>query len=166
MSRAPRVAICGDGIAGPLDSAACHIGRRLAEAGCIVLTGGFGGVMAAASEGAYAAGGIVIGILPTYEAEGANQHVTIPICTGMGHARNAILVASADVVVAIGGMYGTLSEIALGRKLGKHVILHQTWDIPVLIGNQDPMIQTALTPDDVVAKTCALLALTEGGQTL
>lgn len=126
----PRVAVCGDGSPSALDADARAIGQMLAQAGCVLLTGGLGGVMAAASQGAQEAGGLVIGILPTYDPRDANPYVTLPICTGLGHARNVVLVASAEVVIAIGGAWGTLSEIALARKVGRPVICYRTWELP------------------------------------
>ncbi len=106
-----------------------RVGRVLAEAGCIVVCGGLGGVMEAAARGARDAGGDVIGILPGASTQDANPFVTHPVATGMGHARNVILVHTADFLVAVGGEEGTLSEIALGLKAGKPVFGIGTWDI-------------------------------------
>lgn len=102
------------------------LGEAVIDGGFRLVTGGLGGMMRAASRGARGATGHqpgdVIGILPTYAAEDANEFVEIAICTGMNHARNIVVVASADVVFAIGGKSGTLSEIALAWKLGKPII--------------------------------------------
>jgi len=105
-------------------------GRRIAEAGWSLYTGGLGGVMEAASRGARAAGGRVVGVLPGSVAGEANPYVEIPIATGMGHARNVILVQSVDGVVAIGGGPGTLSEIAIALKVGRPVVGLGSWEIP------------------------------------
>lgn len=127
-----RIAIIGAGIADEeLQALAYKVGFSLGEEGAIILTGGLGGVMEAASKGAKEAGAITVGILPGQKAEEANPFVLIPIVTDMGHARNVILVRSAEIVVAIGGGYGTLSEIALALKMWKPVIGLKTWkDIP------------------------------------
>ena len=121
------VAVIGDGSAAPpLRALAREIGRLLVERGFRVVTGGLGGVMEAASEGARSAvayrEGDVIGILPGAEAEQANPFVDVVIPSGLGIARNALVVSTADAVVAVGGGSGTLSEIAMAWQLGKPVI--------------------------------------------
>lgn len=102
------------------------LGRALVDGGFRVLSGGLGGVMEAVGRGAHQSDryqpGDVIGVLPTYDAETANPYVDIPICTGLQHARNLIVVASGEVVFAVGGRSGTLSEIALAWTLGKPVV--------------------------------------------
>ncbi|MGA9098407.1 MAG: TIGR00725 family protein [Methanotrichaceae archaeon] len=105
------------------------LGRLLAENGHTPICGGLTGVMEAVCCGAKAAGGIAVGILPG-EKEDANSCVGIAISTGMGHARNVIIVKSADAIIALPGEYGTLSEIALALKMGKRVISLGSWDIP------------------------------------
>lgn len=104
-------------------------GRLLAQAGAVVLTGGLGGVMEAASQGAREAGGITVGLLPQENRSRANEHVSIPIATGLGIGRNVIIARAADGLIAIGGQYGTLSEIAFSLQLGKPVVGIGTWDI-------------------------------------
>ncbi len=111
-------------------------GRLLAKNGFILITGGLGGVMEAASRGCYTEGGITVGILPTLKKEDANPYIKIPIPTGMGEMRNALIVRASDVLIAIGGEYGTLSEIALALKTGKKVIGLKTWKIPGIIESQ------------------------------
>ncbi|GAQ94572.1 hypothetical protein TAGGR_1756 [Thermodesulfovibrio aggregans] len=106
-----------------------EVGRLLAKEGVTVITGGLGGVMEAVSRGAFLEGGITVGILPTLKKEDANPYVKIPIPTGIGEMRNALIVRASDVLIAIGGEYGTLSEIALALKTGKNVIGIKTWDI-------------------------------------
>jgi uncharacterized protein (TIGR00725 family) len=105
------------------------IGRALATAGAIVVTGGLGGVMAAACRGAAGAGGRTLGILPGSDRRAANDWVGIAVPTGLGELRNGLLVRTADVVVAVGGAYGTLSEVALALKTGVPVIGLHTWAI-------------------------------------
>jgi uncharacterized protein (TIGR00725 family) len=109
------------------------VGRLIAEKGAILVCGGLGGVMEAAARGAKEAGGITVGILPGETTKGANQYIDIPVATGFGEGRNVIIVRSADAVIAIGGEYGTLSEIAFGLKSGKPVIGIETWDIKGIV---------------------------------
>ncbi|MEN2995101.1 MAG: TIGR00725 family protein [Thermodesulfovibrio sp.] len=110
-----------------------EVGRLLAKEKVIVVTGGLGGVMEAACKGAYYEGGITLGILPTDKKEDANPYVKIPIPTGMGEMRNSLIVRASDALIAIGGGYGTLSEIALALKTGKKVVGLKTWNIPGII---------------------------------
>jgi len=105
------------------------VGRGLAEAGATLICGGMGGVMAAACRGARSAGGLTIGVLPGHNARDANPHVDVPIVTGMGEARNVIIVRTAMAVIAVGGEFGTLSEIAFALKLGRPVIGLGTWEL-------------------------------------
>lgn len=132
--RPPYVAVIGDGDPqGPdahrLLEWAEEIGHELARAGATVVTGGLGGVMRAASRGAHAAGGVTIGILPGADQSEANEFVSIPIATGLGVARNLVVVTSADVVVAVGGRHGTLSEIGLALRMGRHVVALSSWRV-------------------------------------
>jgi hypothetical protein len=114
-----RVAVVGGAMAGGSDvEAARAVGKALAEAGAVLVCGGHGGVMEGAARGAREAGGLTVGILPGPDAEAANPWIVLPIPTGMGEARNALVVRAAEAVVAIGGEWGTLSEIALARKMG------------------------------------------------
>ncbi len=118
----------GDATAGER-AVAEEVGRLLAEAGAVVVTGGHGGVMEAASKGAREAGGTTLGILPGADRREANQWVSVAVPTGMGEARNALVVRAADALVAVGGAWGTLSEIALARKTGKHVAGIGSWEL-------------------------------------
>jgi len=106
-----------------------EVGRRLAEAGCVVLTGGLGGVMEAASRGAKEAGGLVVGVLPGDDPAQANTWVDVPVATGMGDARNAIIANTAEAFVAVAGSHGTLSEIAFALKRGKRVVSLGSWAV-------------------------------------
>jgi uncharacterized protein (TIGR00725 family) len=118
------------------------VGRRLAEAEAIVLCGGLGGVMEAASEGASEAGGTVVGILPGSDRSAGSRHLTLAIATGLGEARNAVLTSAADSVIALGGGWGTLSEIGLARKKGRPVVGLDTWELKGL--------QVADSPEEAV----------------
>src|ERR1041385_3611614 len=124
------VAVCGASQATPSQvDAAREVGKLLAKNGAILINGGYGGVMAAASEGAAGEGGTVVGILPDTDRDGANSYLTLSIPTGLGHARNAVIVTAADSVIAIGGGWGTRSETALARSLGRSVFALDTWDV-------------------------------------
>jgi uncharacterized protein (TIGR00725 family) len=129
--RRRQVAVSGGGADPPADAldAAEEVGRRLAEAGVTLVCGGLGGVMEAASRGASSAGGVVVGIVPSADPADANPYCTHVVATGVGHARNLAVVASGDAVVAIGGEWGTLSEIAFARRLGRPVVALQTWTV-------------------------------------
>lgn len=118
----------------------------LAEAGAVVLCGGLGGVMEAAAEAATAAGGMAVGILPGPDRAAANPHLSIAIATGLGEARNAVLTTAADAVIAIGGGWGTLSEIGLARRQGRPVVALAGWKlegVPVAISAEEA-VRTAL----------------------
>jgi uncharacterized protein (TIGR00725 family) len=135
------------------------IGRLVARAGAVLYCGGLGGAMAAACRGAQRAGGITVGILPGYDASDANPWVTHPVCTGMGQARNVILVASVDVVIACGGGWGTLSEIAHAARLDKPVVVLGRWSpIGDLAGpgSSPRVIHVATTPEECVTKAVEL----------
>lgn len=128
-----------------------RVGRAVAEAGAVLLCGGRLGVMEAASRGASRAGGLVVGLLPGFARGDANRWVTVPIVTGMDQARNVILVRSCDAIIAVGGLYGTLSEIALALKLGTPVVGLGTWKLAQPDGRRVP-ISRARTPEDAVAR--------------
>jgi len=132
-----------------------EVGRLVARKGAILVTGGLGGVMEAASKGAKEAGGITVGILPGFSKNEANQYVQIPIPTGLSHARNILVVRSADAVIAVAGEYGTLSEIAIALKLGKPVVGIKTWD------NIKGLIK-AESAEDAVNKVWELLGRISG----
>src|SRR5712691_8886774 len=124
------VAVCGASDATPSQiDAAREVGKLLAQNGAVVINGGYGGVMGAASEGAAGEGGTVVGILPDDDRSGASPHLTVAIATGLGQARNSVIVTAADSVIAIGQGWGTLSEIALARKLGRSVFALDTWKV-------------------------------------
>jgi hypothetical protein len=106
-----------------------EVGRLLAEAGVTVVCGGRGGVMEAACRGAAEVGGEAIGIVPGHEVDEANPFCTHVVATGIGHARNLAVVSSGEVVIAIGGEWGTLSEIGLARAIGRTVVALRSWDL-------------------------------------
>lgn len=110
-----------------------EVGRLIAEHGAVLVCGGLDGVMEAASRGAKVRGGLTIGILPQNDAREANEHIDIPIVTGLGIGRNVIIARTADALIAVGGEYGTLSEIAFALQMGKPVIGIRTWDIQGVI---------------------------------
>lgn len=119
----PRVAVIGNGACDhDTAEAAFELGRRLAEAGCLLVCGGLGGVMEAACKGAKAAGGTTMGILPGDDIKAANRYVDIPVATSLSHMRNYLVVTNACVVVAVEGSAGTISELALAVKSGRKVI--------------------------------------------
>ncbi len=131
------VAVVGPGSSGtdatelaPLLDDARAIGRGLAAAGAVVVCGGLGGVMEAVAEGVSEREGQCVGLLPGRERTEANRWLTIALPTGVGEARNWLVVCASDVVIALGGGYGTLSEIALALRAGKHVVGLRTWDVP------------------------------------
>lgn len=147
--RRPYVAVIGASNATEWElDAAEALGRLLADAGCVLVCGGLGGVMNAAARGAEARGGISIGILPGDERDSASRHLTVAIATGFGEARNAIVARSADVVMAVGGEFGTLSEIALALKMRTPVIGIGTWELGRDDLDADPIVRA---PDAATA---------------
>ena len=124
------VAVVGPGEATPEEEDTAEaVGRLLAEHGAILVCGGLGGVMAAACRGALKADGLTVGLLPGQDRSAANQWLSVAIPTGLGELRNGLVVRAADALIAVGGGYGTLSEVALALKAGKPVIGLGGWDI-------------------------------------
>jgi len=124
------VAVVGSGTAtGDLYEKARTVGRLIAERGGILVCGGLSGVMEAAARGATEAGGATVGILPDEDRRRQNIYLTYSLATGTGQARNLAVVCSGDVVIAVGGEYGTLSEIGLARKVGRPVVVLEGWDL-------------------------------------
>jgi len=113
------------------------VGRLIAHSGAALATGGLGGVMEAASRGASAEGGVVIGVLPGEDKSSANEYVNVPVATGFGIGRNIVLVRTADALIAIGGQYGTLSEIAYALQMGKPIVGIGSWDIEGVVSVSD-----------------------------
>jgi|UniRef100_A0A7C3WS13 uncharacterized protein (TIGR00725 family) len=128
------IAVIGGGEADPAILAlARQVGQEIARRDGVLVCGGLGGVMAAAAQGVQETGGTSIGILPDADRSRANPYLTYALATNMGHARNMIIVHSADALIAVDGSYGTISEAAIALKLGKPVVaLGVDWDLPGL----------------------------------
>jgi uncharacterized protein (TIGR00725 family) len=142
----PIVAVVGGSTCTRAEAAlASAVGRELAKRGAVLVCGGLGGVMVAAAAGAREAGGLTVGILPGNDPTAANRFIDVPLATGMGEMRNALIVRAARGLIAIGGGWGTLSEIALARRIGTPVVgLHDAFAIGV-------DIPRAATPEEAVA---------------
>jgi uncharacterized protein (TIGR00725 family) len=148
---APYVAVVGPGDAEQWAlQAARELGDALARGRAIVVCGGLGGVMEAACRGAAEAGGTTLGLLPGADRSAANPWVSVAVPTGLGELRNGLVVRCADVVVAVGGGFGTLSEIALALKLGRPVIGIRTWDIAAPVERIDDVSAAARRALEVV----------------
>lgn len=133
------IGVIGSGRSHPTwDKWAAVVGQEIAKAGCTLVCGGLSGVMAAAAKAAKEAGGATIGILPGTDPKEANPGITIPIPTGLGEGRNLLVVQSSDVLIAIGGGAGTLSEIGFALKLHKPLVLLGSWKIELPEG-ADPL---------------------------
>ncbi len=132
------------------------VGREIARRGAVLVCGGRGGAMEAACRGAKAEGGTTVGILPGADRGEANRYVDIAITTGLGEARNAIVVRTADAVVAVSGGYGTLSEIGLALKMGRPVVGLDTWELRQDGQPVDAVVQ-ATTPAQAVERALALV---------
>jgi len=153
--RARQISVIGSGDAEQDSKAALlakEVGRRLAEAGVVLVCGGLGGVMEAASRGAAEVGGTVIGIVPWDSPGEANPHCTHVVSTGIGYARNLAVVASGEAVIAVGGEWGTLSEIGHARELDRTVVALRSWTLRGE-GSMEaaPGIVPAATPEKAVA---------------
>jgi uncharacterized protein (TIGR00725 family) len=133
-ARPPHVAVVGDGDPRGPDAHRLlewgeEVGQLLARGGATVITGGLGGIMRAAARGAVGAGGRTIGLLPGSNAGEANEYIEVAIPTGLGVVRNLVVVTAADAVVAVGGRHGTLSEIGLALRMGRHVVALASWRV-------------------------------------
>jgi uncharacterized protein (TIGR00725 family) len=156
--RRPYVAVIGASNATAWELATAEeLGRRLAQEGCVLVCGGLGGVMDAAARGCEAGGGISIGILPGVDRDPASPHLTVALATGFGEARNAIVARSADAVIAVGGEFGTLSELALALKMRTPVIGLGTWALGRDDLDRDPIVR-AETADEAIEHLHRLLA--------
>jgi uncharacterized protein (TIGR00725 family) len=168
VPRIPRVAVIGDGDPRGPDARrtlewAEEVGQLLARGGAVVVTGGLGGVMRAASRGAVGAGGQTIGILPGADPSEANEFVTIPIATGLGVVRNLVVVTAADAVLAVGGRHGTLSEIGLALRMGRHVVTLGSWRVEADQRIGGPVVHRARDPREAASLA---LRLAEAGPDL
>ena len=144
-----QVAVVGSG--SEHERRAEEVGRLLAERGCTVVTGGLGEVMAAACRGAKSAGGTTIGILPGERRHEGNEWLDYEVVTGIGHARNVAVAASGDAVIAIGGSWGTLAEVAFAMRLGRPVVI------------LEPGLQVEGVPRAATAEEAVELALSSVG---
>jgi uncharacterized protein (TIGR00725 family) len=161
VERRKQVSVLGTGVCEEGSEAwelAEEVGSRLAEAGVAVVCGGLTGVMEAAARGAAEAGGTVIGIVPGNSVDEANPHCTHVIATGIGHARNLAVVASGAAAIAVGGEWGTLSEIGHARKLGRPVVALHSWTLE----GEGPMegapgVVHASTPEQAIAAALDLI---------
>jgi len=152
VSRTPQIAVIGpSGASGAELAAAREVGAGLARAGALVLCGGMGGVMAAAVDGARTAGGLAVGILPGEDRTGAAPGLGVAVLTGVGEARNVILVRSADAVIAVGCSWGTLSEIAIAMGRGTPVVMIGGWTLRDQEGRPVPGPLPAADPAEAVA---------------
>lgn len=161
--RPPYVAVIGDGEPRGPDAHrilewAEEVGLELARAGATVVTGGLGGVMEAASRGARSASGRTIGLLPGADAAEANAYVSIPIATGLGVVRNLVVVTSSDVAIAVGGRHGTLSEIGLALRMGRHVVALSSWRVESEHRLGGPRVHRARDPREAVGLALRLAA--------
>ena len=127
-------------------------GKLIARAGAVLASGGLGGIMQAASKGAKEAGGLTLGILPGDDKSAANPYVDLPVATGFGIGRNIVLVRTADALLAIGGKYGTLSEIAYALQMGKPVVGIGTWEIEGVKSAPDAQEAVALLFKELEAR--------------
>ena len=154
--RRPQIAVAGGGACTRRTAALARaLGRELAAAGAIIVCGGLGGVMSAVARGAAERNGTTIGLLPSYDRTQANPWLDITIPTGLGHARNVLVAATGDVLIALPGEQGTLSEITLARVLGRPVIVLGAW-------NDVRGVLRAATPRAAAARAVALASAGPG----
>jgi uncharacterized protein (TIGR00725 family) len=151
------IAVIGGGDVSPqVGALAEEVGREIARQGAVLVCGGLGGVMEAACRGADGEGGLTVGILPGENRLTANPYVKIPIATGIGYARNAAVVKSAQAVIAIDGSYGTLTEIAYALQGGIPVIGLDTWSVSIN-GKEDTGIIRVSSAKEAVEKALELI---------
>ena len=147
-TRSIHVSVVGAGEADAgLTALACDLGAKIAVAGCVLVCGGLGGVMAAACRGAMEKGGRTVGIVPGSNPDSANPWAEVVVATGLGHARNVLVVQSADVVIALPGSWGTMSEVALALKSGRPVVGLRAWedmDGVVAAGTTEEAVNSAM----------------------
>jgi uncharacterized protein (TIGR00725 family) len=156
MKKDTYIAVVGPSAATPAEhNLGEEVGRLIAEAGGVLVCGGLGGLMEAAASGCARAGGRSVGVLPSEDRAGANPYLTTVVATGMGEARNAVVVRTADAVIAVRGGFGTLSEIALALKMGKPVVGLGTWEL-AKDGTPVDAIVRVDSPADAVATALRL----------
>lgn len=151
MKRRPMIGVIGGRkCTAEMARLAEEVGRGIAERGAVLVSGGLGGVMEAACRGAKAAGGVTLGILPDDTTDQANAYVDYPVATGMGYARNVIIVKTADVLIAVGGNYGTLSEVAYALVFQKRMVSLGSWE-------PGPEVLKAGSAEEAVQMACEAL---------
>jgi len=155
-SRAHVAVVGGGQVDADVCAVAEAVGRALGRKGAVVVCGGLGGVMEAACRGAKAEGGTTVGILPGDDRSHANRWVDVVVPTGMGEARNALVVRSADALIAVDGEFGTLSEIALALRMGKPVVGLDTWELSRPGLTADPVVRAG-SAEDAVELALALI---------
>jgi uncharacterized protein (TIGR00725 family) len=158
--RRPYIAVIGAGVCAdddPTATLAEGVGRVVAAAGGVLVCGGLGGVMAAACRGAKSAGGTTVGLLPGTDRREANEWVDVAVPTGLGEARNVLVVRAADAVVAVGGEFGTLSELAFALKTGVPVVGLGTWQL-ARRGQPVVAFAEAASADEAVRLALAMIA--------
>lgn len=153
------IAVVGSGEPDPKnEKIAYELGGLIAKQGATLICGGLGGVMNAAARGTHDAGGTSIGILPSLDRQSSSKYLTFSLPTGLGEARNTIIAKSADVVIAVGGEFGTLSEVAFALKAGRPVIGINTWHL-FKEGKENTSIARAKDAEEAI--TMAIKAVTE-----
>ncbi len=156
MPQTRYVSVVGASNASPeLAAMAEELGELLAERGLVTVCGGRGGVMAAVARGVRRRGGVTIGVLPEADRGSAAPELAYSVCTGIGHARNLSVAASGDVVIAVGGAWGTLSEIALARSIGRPVVLLASWGLIPPGGKAPDGVRVARSPREAVEMAMA-----------
>jgi len=140
-----------------------QVGKEIAKAGAVLVCGGLKGVMEKAAKGAKSAAGVTIGVLPGSRREEANPYIDIPVITGMGYARNKIVVKTAQAIIAVGGSYGTLTEIGFALSYGIPVIGLKTWEL-IKQGRKDTAIMEAKSPKDAVRLALSLIKKQKNGK--
>ena len=139
-ARPPQISVAGGGTCSARTARLAEaVGREIAAAGAVLVCGGLGGVMEAAARGAARRGGLVVGLLPGYRHDDGNAHLTVRLPTGLGHARNMLVAAAGDAVIALPGLHGTLAEVALARVLERPVVVLGAWrGVPGVVGARTP----------------------------
>jgi len=139
--RPPQISVVGGGTCSARTARLAEaVGKEIAAAGAILVCGGLGGVMEAAARGAARQGGMVVGLLPGYRHADGNAHLTVRLPTGLGHARNMLVAAAGDAVIALLGLHGTLAEVALARVLGRPVVVLGAWGgVPGVVRARTPV---------------------------
>jgi uncharacterized protein (TIGR00725 family) len=154
----PYIAVIGSGEATEVEaSLAGQVGVLLADADAVVISGGLGGVMRASCEAAFRRGGTTVGLLPGSDRAAGNPFLTVALPTGLGELRNGLVVAMADAIIAIGGGWGTLNEIALAMRVGKPIVAIQSWDVQSPAPQSVQPLTVAQSPEEAVRLVLAMI---------